>query len=222
MRDNRTLAIGLMWVAIGLSSCGGNDTDSGPPPTVTTEILSDPAADGDVEQTSAGTYNVTQGMSPSVQTVLAGISPLTATEFRTFLDFPLSGPGGVPSDAIIESAYLDLHINNLQPITGSLPLRVELVAFQPPSILATDFDRTLQPALAFVQVAPPFAEVDVGTNASIDVTPLMIKAQELQLQDFQVRILEDLGPAILTLIEIDDSTGANRAAIAPLLTVTYF
>jgi hypothetical protein len=37
-----------------------------------------------------------------------------------------------------------------------------------------------------------------------------------------VRIMEDLGPPIPVLIEIDDTTGANRALHAPLLTVTYF
>jgi len=57
---------------------------------------------------------------------------------------------------------------------------------------------------------------------SIDVTSLLVQAQQLQLPDFQVRILEDLGPAIPVLIEIDDTTGANRASQAPLLTVTYF
>jgi len=73
-----------------------------------------------------------------------------------------------------------------------------------------------------VQVTPPFSQADVGTNVSIDVTSLLVQAQQLQLPDFQLRILEDLGPAIPVLIEIDDATGANRASQAPLLTVTYF
>jgi hypothetical protein len=89
-------------------------------------------------------------------------------------------------------------------------------------LIETDFDRTLQLPLAFVRVAPPFSQADVGTNVSIDVTSLLLQAQQLQLPDFQVRILEDLGPAIPVLIEIDDTTGANRASQAPLLTVTYF
>jgi hypothetical protein len=50
----------------------------------------------------------------------------------------------------------------------------------------------------------------------------MEEAQRRGLTDFQVRILEDLGPAIPVLMIMDDSTGANRANRAPLLTVTYF
>jgi hypothetical protein len=50
----------------------------------------------------------------------------------------------------------------------------------------------------------------------------MLQAQELGLVDFQVRILEDLGPAVPGLIEINDTTGVSRSSFAPLLTVTYF
>jgi hypothetical protein len=50
----------------------------------------------------------------------------------------------------------------------------------------------------------------------------MEEAQRQRLVDFQVRILEDLGPAIPVLMVIDDSTGPNRSSRAPLLTVTYF
>ena len=218
----RTFAIGVVCVAISLPGCGGGGESSGPPPAITTQILSDAALDGDIEQTSPTTFTVTQGMSPVVQSVFAGIYPVTLTEFRAFLDFPLTGPAGIPSNAIIESAFLDVFIDNLQPTTGTIPILIELVSFQPPTLIETDFDRTLQPPLAFVRVAPPFSQADVGTNVSIDVTSLLVQAQQLQLPDFQVRILEDLGPAIPVLIEIDDTTGANRASQAPLLTVTYF
>jgi hypothetical protein len=50
----------------------------------------------------------------------------------------------------------------------------------------------------------------------------MVEAQRRGLVDFQVRIMEDLGPAIPVLMTIDDSTGAQRASRAPVLTVTYF
>jgi hypothetical protein len=43
----------------------------------------------------------------------------------------------------------------------------------------------------------------------------------LGLPDFQVRIMENLGPAIYTMMVIDDTTGVNRSAQAPLLTVTF-
>ena len=218
----RMFACGLVSVAISLAGCGGGDSGSAPPPPITTQILSDAGFDGDIEQTSPTTFTITQGMSPSVQSVFAGINPGTLTEFRAFLDFPLTGPGGVPGSAMIESAFLDIHIDNLIPTTGTIPILIELVSFQPPTLIETDFDRTLQPPLASVRVSPPFSQADVGTNVSIDVTSLMDQAQQLQLPDFQVRILEDLGPAIPVLIVIDDTTGVNRPSLAPLLTVTYF
>jgi hypothetical protein len=221
MRYLRTFAIFVACVAISLTGCGGGDSGGGPPPAITTQILSDSGFDGDIQQTSPGAFTVTQGMSPSVQNVFAGIDPATLTEFRAFLDFPLSGAGGVPGNAIIESAFLDIYINSLQPSTATIPILIELVSFQPPTLLGTDFDPTLQPPLAYVRVAPPFTQADVGTNVSIDVTPLMVQAQQMGLTDFQVRIMQDL-PPIPGLIEIDDTTGVNRALQAPVLTVTYF
>jgi len=218
----RAFGVGVACVAMGFAGCGGGDSNSGQPPAITTQIMSDPGLDGDIEQISPTSFMVTQGMSPSVQTVFAGINPGTLTEFRAFLDFPLSGPGGIPGNAMIESAFLDIRIDNLQPLTGTLPILIELVSFQLPTLIESDFDRALQPPLAFVQIAPPFSQADVGTNVSIDVTSLLVQAQQLQLPDLQIRILEDLGPAIPVLIEIDDTTGANRTLYAPLLTVTYF
>jgi hypothetical protein len=218
----RSLAIAIACGAISLTGCGGNDGSGGPPPAITTQILSDAAFDGDIEQTSPTTFTVTQGMSDNVQSVFAGIAPGALTEFRAFLDFPLSGAGGIPGNAMIESAFLDIHIDSLQPITGTIPILIELVSFQPPTLIDTDFDRAIQPPLAFIRITPPFYQADVGTNVSIDVTPLMVQAQQLQLPDFQVRIMEDLGPAIPVLIEIDDTIGVDRGTFAPLLTVTYF
>ena len=217
----RIFAIVSACVATSLSGCGGGGGGS-PPPAITTQILSDSGFDGDIQQTSPTTYTVTQGMSATVQSVFAGIDPATLTEFRAFLDFPLTGTGGVPGNARIESAFLDIYINSLQPSTASLPILVELVSFQPPTLIGTDFDRTAQPPLAYVVVSPPFTLADVGTNVSIDVTSMMVVAQQKGLADFQVRIMEDLGPAIPGLIEINDTTGANRALHAPQLTVTYF
>src|SRR5262249_44717963 len=126
------------------------------------------------------------------------------------------------ADAQIDSATLEIFIDDLQPTTGSLPLLVELVSFQPPTLIPSDFDRAAQPPLASVSISPPITSSDVGNSVLIDVTALMVQAQRLQLSDFQVRIMEDLGPAIETLIAIDDTTGSDRAKFAPLLTVTYF
>ena len=196
---------------------GGN----GAPQTFTTQILSDSRFDGDIEQTSQTTFTITQGMSPTVQTVFAGIDPAAGTEFRAFLDFPLTGPGGVPGNAAISSAFLEFFVDDLQPNTGKLPVRIDLVAFPQPMI-GTDFDRTAQPALASVIVTPDISSADLGKFVPIDVTTLMVEAQRRGLGDFQVRIMEDLGPPISVLMIIDDSTGANRSTRAPLLTVTYF
>jgi len=220
----RISAIAAACGVLCLSGCGGgNGVDDEPPPqSFTTHILSDSRFDGDIEQTSSTTYTITQGMSSTVQSVLAGIDPVAGTEFRAFLDFPLGGSGGVPGDAIIESASLEIYIDDLEPITGQLPVRVDLVAFQPPTLVETDFSRSAQPALASVIVTPPIDRQDVGTLVPIDVTALMKEAQRLRLVDFQVRIMEDLGPPIPVLMSIDDTTGSNRSSRAPLLTVTYF
>src|SRR5947208_2501952 len=101
-------------------------------------------------------------MSPTVQSVFAGIDPVTRTEFRAFLDFPLTGAGGIPGNAIIDSAFLDIYVNSIQPNVGTIPILIELVSFQPPTLLATDFDRSIQPALASVVVSPPLTQADIG------------------------------------------------------------
>jgi hypothetical protein len=206
---------------LSLSGCGGGG-DNSAPQTFQTQIYSDSSFDGDIEQVSTSSFTVTQGMSSTVQSVFAGIDPAGGTEFRAFLDFPLTGSGGVPGNARIDSAFLELYVDDLQPNAGQLPLRVDLVAFQPPTLIASDFDRTAQPALASVVVTPAISRSDIGKFVPIDVTPLMVEAQRQGLVDFQVRIMEDLGPAIPVLMIIDDSTGTNRASVAPLLTVSYF
>lgn len=214
------VAISLVYAVLCLASCGGSG-GSGFPQAVVTHILSNPRFDGDIEQTSATSYVVTQGMSPSVQSVLAGIDPTTRTEFRAFLNFPLGGSGGVPANAIIVSAYLEVLIDNVIPVNGSVPIRIELVAFQPPTLIGTDFNRSVLPPLAAVVVSGNVTAADIGHFVPVEVTPLMVQAQQRGLIDFQVRIMEDLGPASFTLIEIDDATTADRPQRAPLLTVTY-
>jgi hypothetical protein len=221
MNNLKRFTLAIACAVISLTGCNNGDHVVGPAIAVTTQIQSDPGFDGDIEQTSTS-FTITQGMSPTVQSVFAGIDPVARTEFRAFLDFPLTGAGGVPGNAIIDSAFLDIYINSLQPNIGDIPILIDLVSFQPPTLIGTDFDRTLQPSLASVIVSPPLSQADVGTNVSIDVTPLMIEAQKLGLLDFQVRIMQDLGPAIPILLEINDTTGADRGSFAPLLTVNYF
>lgn len=212
------LAIILAWLVISMSGCGNGH--SSPPPTFVSQILSDPAFDGYIEQTSLNSFTITGGMSPTVQSVFAGIDPVTLTGFRAFLDFPLGGANGVPTNAVIDSAFLDIFIKNIWSTTGTIPIRIELVSFQPPTLIPDDFDRT--PSLAFTTIVPPISLADVGRHVSIDVTPLMVEAQRLRLTDFQVRILEDPATVPPGLIEISDTTGADRGIEAPLLQVTYF
>jgi len=136
------------------------------------------------------------------------------------MDFPLTGAGGVPGSAIINSATLDIFIDSIsiQPAASSIPIRIELVTFPPQTLLASDFDRTIQPALAFTTIIPPISRADVSRHVTVDVTSLMVEAQRRGLSDFQIRILEDDGFVFPGLIEIDDTT-INRA---PLLTVSFF
>jgi len=206
---------------IVLAGCGGGGDNIDQPEIVQTQILSDSGFDGDIEQTGPDTAVVTQGMTPNVQSVLTGIDPNTGDEFRAFLHFPLGGTGGVPANARIDSAFLEVFIDDLDPTNAVIPLRVELVSFQQPMV-ATDFDRTAQPPLAFVTLSPRLGPSDKGKYVPIDVTPLMVEAQRRGLADFQVRIMEDLGPPIDGLFVIDDTTGSNRGKTAPLLTVNYF
>jgi hypothetical protein len=220
----RIPAIAIACVVLGLTACGGGDDDDDfdSRESFTTQIVSDARFDGDIERTSPTTFTVTQGMSSTVQSVLVGIDPVGGTEFRAFLDFPLTGSNGVPADALIDSAFLEIYVAALEPLSGRLPVRVDLVAFQPPNLIESDYDRTLQPALSSVIVTPDISREDVGNFVPIDVTPLMREAQRRELVDFQVRILQDLGPAIPVLMVIDNPTGSGRSSRAPLLTVTYF
>jgi len=206
-------------LSISLFGCGGG---SSAPPQIVTQILSDPAFDGDIKVPLTGTIVVTQGMTPSVQSVFSGIDPATGAEFRAFLDFPLTGVGGVPGNAVIVSATLDIVIDSIQPPAGTIPIRIDLVSFQPPTLTPTDFDPGIQRALAITAIVPPISPADVGQHVFVDVTSLMMEAQRLGLPDFQIRILEDLGAVSPGLIEINDTTGAFRGDLAPLLQVTYF
>ncbi len=214
----RMLYVILMgFTILALPGCGGG---SSAPQTFITSIVSDSAYDGDIEQTSPGSFTITQGMSTSVQSVFAGVDPITLNEFRAFLDFPLGGARGVPSNAVIDSAYLEIVVDSIRPISATIPILIELVDFQPPTLLSSDFDRSFQPPLAYTRIRPSISPVDVGHNVFIDVTSLMQEAQFRALTDFQVRILEDFGTSP-GLVEINDMTGINRPSLAPLLTVTY-
>lgn len=217
----RTLYVTLIGILVlALTGCGGGGSNSGSPQAFyTTTILSDPNLDGDIEQVNTTTFIITQGMSSTVQSVFAGVDPVSFTETRAFLDFPLGGANGVPYNAVIDSAALDIFINSVQTNSGTVPILIDLVETQP-SLSNTDFDRNLLPALATISIVPPISPTDVGNYVHVDITALMVLAQSMGLPDFQIRILEDSGTSV-GLIEINDTTGTNRPSLAPLLTVTY-
>lgn len=197
-----------IFILAGCGSDGGSDYES-PLPTFTANILSDANFDGDIALTTTNSYTVTQPAGPSLY---AGIDPFTYTEYRAFLNFPL---GNIPLNASIESAYLDLYINSIETFNGSIPVLIELVAFQPPNLLWSDFDRTFQP-VGYTTINPPISAADSGRHVTLNVTALMREAQSLGLPDFQLRIMEDFGIVPPGLIEINDG------AIAPLLSIRYY
>lgn len=212
-------ALMIMLVALALSGCGGGDDRD----LVVRDIFSDETVDGDVRRDPGGALTVTQVSRDAVQSLLAGIDPVTDEEYRAFLDFPIAS---IPRTARINSATLEIVINEITLVspTATIPIRIDLVSFAPP-LVGSDFDRTLLPPLATMTIIPPIspADVDDGIGAvdsvTVDVTALLLEARRRGLVNFQIRILEDLGFVLPGLIEIDDSPNPDRA---PLLTVSYF
>lgn len=184
------------------------------PLSVVTYLVSDQGADGDIAFSPPDTYIVSSAVTTG--TVLAGIDPIYGDEFRGFLDFYLRGAHGVPSQAIIESATLELFINDVTlPFPDTVaPLIIDLVTFQPPTLIASDFDRSIQPPLLSLPV--DILASDEGSMVAVDVTSLMVEVQNQGLSDFQVRLVLD-AIAASGLVEIEDSI----LETAPLLTVVY-
>jgi hypothetical protein len=216
-------AIMLILITLPLVGCGGGSSSSSPPP-ITTQILSDPIYDGDISLDSTGTLG-TPTQAVNTQNVFAGIDPINGTEFRAFLDFFLSGQGGVPSNAGIVSATLDIRIDSISLLsqTDTIPIRIDLVSFQPPTLISSYFINSGQ-ALALATITTSIFPTDLGQFVRIDVTSLMMEAQRLNLPDFQVRISENTSIVGTPpgLFVINDATGPNAAETAPLLEVTYF
>ncbi|HTF99272.1 MAG TPA: hypothetical protein VK654_01640 [Nitrospirota bacterium] len=212
MRNGLTASL-VLFISLSLVGCGH---DHGHHRAIVTQILSDAANDGDIALESGPTYTVSQG---NTQTVFAGVDPATLAEYRAFLDFSLVGQDGVPFDAFIDSAILDIFIDNVDPnpLTGTIPIRIDLVYFQPPGLTSSNFSQN--PILSRT-INPPISQADYANHVYIDVTDMMAEVQRRGLPDFQVRISSDtLSPG---LIIINDTTGSNRNSQAPLLQVSYF
>lgn len=218
----RKLCLALLaTLVLTLTGCGGGGGGGdGRPPEAVTQIISNPNVDGDIAQPLVGPRTISQGLTGSL---LAGIDPVTGTEYRAFIDFPLTGFGGVPGNAVIVQATLDIFIDTFILETGAtqIPIRIDLVDTSQ-TLVGSDYDRVIRPPLGGASIGNiPIFTSDVQQHVAVDVTPLMEEAQRRGLLNFRVRILED-ATVPEGLIEIDDTTGPDRARFAPLLEVVYF
>ncbi len=217
MRKRFLFGLAALLSIMLLYGCGGESEADDPAPLFTAQIFSSPRADGDIVFTqSSSSFVVSSALTTG--NVFAGVDPVSGDEFRGFLDFPLGGSTGVPADATIQSAILEIRINSVAvpSADATVPMIIDLVYFQPPALVPDDFDRTVQPPLLSL-ASFIFFPWDAGEMVAIDVTSLMQEAQRLGLPDLQLRFLLDFDVAS-GLIEIDD----DDEATAPLLTVTYF
>jgi len=211
----RIVLVLLTCVTLALAGCGDSDNNS--PPQFVTQVVSNPTYDGDIaREPGTGTLFINQGFT---EKVFAGFDPVNGDELRAFLFFSLET---VPVNAVIAQATLELFIDNIDPLSASIPIRIELVSFAPPDLVGPEFDRTFLPALASTTIDPPISQLDVDGYVLVDVTILMQEAQRLGLPNFQLRILREPGTIAPGLIEINDTTGPNRDILAPLLEVIYF
>ncbi len=202
------LAAIMMFLILSPIGCGHSSSS---PSIFTSFITSDAAFDGDIEDVS-GSLFITR-VSGGAQSVFAGLDFIHNTEFRAFLDFPLTS---VPGNAGIDSAILDIGINSVILQSGNtIPIRIDLIDIFSSTLTTGDYSLINRPPLASITLN--IFQSDIGHFVKIDVTSLMIEAQNRGLTDFRIRILEDLGPVIPGLIEIDET-----ATAAPQLQVNYF
>jgi hypothetical protein len=208
--------LGLVGVlALVLAGCGGS---SGPDLFVF-EQLSDQTVDADIAYTGVGFPSIFPASSTG--TLQIGVDG-GGTEYRGFLDFPI---GGIPSSADVRLAYIEVFVGSV-PFGASVPVLVELVDFQPPVLIGSDFFRSapdpfLPPVLGrslfdFL----PFDALFPRPAVRIVVTSLVQRALQRMQPDFQVRLLLDPDPlAVVPAIVTLDDDAINTA---PLLHVEYF
>jgi len=212
MRNSFLAAV--MFAMLALGGCGDGDSAvviAVDPTPFVASVLSDPLLDGDIE-VGVSITTIRQG---NTQSVFVGRDPVTLSETRAFLDFPLTA---IPLSAVVSSATLDFVVESLQPSGATVPVLVDLVSYPQP-LLAVDFGGAF---LATTTIVPPITSLDVGNHVAVNVTTLMQEAQRLGLPRFQVRLLQGPGGTSTGLVQINDTTGIDRPARAPLLTVAYF
>ena len=204
--------LGILTVMLLTLSCHGSD----PQPVIVADIFSDQATDGDIAfDPVLQSFTITNGP----ETLFFGIddSDSNLPEYRAFLDFPLDGSTGgavIPINARIVSATLEVFINEVS-FAPIVPTLLDLVSYPINGLRVEDFDSF---PLEEMSQSLDFFAADLGTIVSIDVTPLMQKAQRLGVPDFQVRFVldfkTDVGFVGIEDLPFDPST-------APLLTVRY-
>jgi hypothetical protein len=199
--------LGLVGVlALVLAGCGGGDG----PNTVVIQSLSDRPVDGDIGFTAPDAYLFSQA--DAAGDVLYGFDS-GGTEFNAFLDFPLdgfTGGGVVPLNAIIVSADIEVFVNSVS-LSSSVPTFLDLVPFSVTGLTSDDFNR------APLLTRSPFDidTLDINDFVRIDVTSLMVEAQNRGDRSLQLRFL----PASLApgLVVLDDGVAGRR----PVLTVEF-
>jgi hypothetical protein len=186
--------------------------------TITVQILSDFASDGDIAfDPVLSSYFPTN----SPLTVLFGIDSLDAhlPEYRAFLTFPLDGTTNqpsIPSDAIIVSADVGVFVNLLD-FASVVPTFLDMVQYP------TGQDGlSIDPVADFEQVplvlGPAFdflaSDVVNHVRVRIDVTSMMQEAQVPPvLADLQVRFSRDM--SVPPLSPSRPSAGVVRTVVPP-------
>ena len=221
-RNRWLIGIAILF-AVFLAGCGDDD---GRDFRVFSQ-LSDQNADGFISsEINPGTGLPTVFPASVTQSIQLGVDEF-AVEYRGFLVFPITG---LPSVANVQYAEIEVFVNSV-PYSGNVFVLMELVDFQPPVLIGSDYyrfppDPYLPPILGrdIFTFIPGDAVVDPITGfpppVRIDVTPLLREALRRGQPDFQVRLLLD--PSLSTIpprIAILDD-GAEETA--PLLYVEYF
>ena len=203
--------LGLVGVlALILAGCGGGGGDDHNP---VIHSLSDRQVDGDIGFTAPATFLISQANNTG--NVQYGFDS-GGTEFRAFLDFPLDGSTGggvVPLNAFIVSADIEVLVNNVS-FASSVSTFLDLVPFPITGTGLTGADFDSAPLLTRTQF--DIRTLDINNFVRIDVTSLMIEAQNRGDRSLQLRFL----PASLAsgLVELDDSSVVGDA---PRLTVEF-
>lgn len=198
--------LAVVAFALFAAGCGGVGGEGGPPLPIpfVEEIPSDARVDGDID--AQGTVTVGAG------TVLAGVDPVDALEFRGFFSFPLVS---IPADAAVQDAFLELSIVDLAPAVPTT-FTIDLVSFGPP-LISSDFGTAALPPIRSGSVT--FFPADIGRIVLLDVTTLVQEAFFQNLADAQFRLRLDAAFPV-GLLTIDDPV--STLVGVPLLTVEFF